>query len=68
MAKRIATAAAVERPFLSIRRFAQWETCAIFGSLQNPDFILGPKKLIFCFFGAIFGGFSKFGAKFFTHF
>ena len=29
---------------------------------------LGPKKLIFCNFGAIFSHFSDFGAKFFIHF
>ena len=56
----------------------QWEILAIFGSLQNPDFIqiLGPKKGDF--FGAKFfstfskgakkGDFLHFGAKFFAHF
>ena len=32
------------------------------------DSNLGPKKLIFCNFGAIFSHFSDFGAKFFIHF
>ena len=39
---------------------AQWEILAIFGSLQNPDFIqiLGPKKCIFLYFGAILVNFQ----------
>jgi len=52
---------------LSIPTYAQWEILAIFGSLENPDFIiiLGPK---INFGAAIFCEFSNFGTKKFTHF
>jgi len=47
---------------------AQWEILAIFGSLQNPDFILHTnfpqKTLNFFSFGAVFCDFTNFGAKF----
>ena len=42
---------------------AQWAILAIFGSLQNPDFIqmIGPQKSLFYFiFGTIFGNFQIF--------
>ena len=38
------------------QRTVQWEILAIFGSLQNPDFILWGQKG-FRYFGAIFGHF-----------
>ena len=44
----------------------QWEVLAIFGSLQNPDVkqILGPPKVDFFNFGAIFADFSYLAPNF----